>query len=209
MKKQQCSLNKKCLGFSYSMFSPSEFCIHVVGAGQSTLVLRPSVSNIVLVKSLPSVFVDDRSLAPNSIIIDVPYFRLWSSENLNGLFEKVNDTFYRKRALYDDKSMIILEKLDTWQIVRTTTDTNNVTAFDDSTVLVMTNSSAQHPGLIQFDNAEWKELEFDDLPTFDRLPGRNDTYSNYTALSGRNRFKFIPYYIKTIYVRLSPIQYIV
>ena len=183
-----CSLDRSCAGFSYSMFSTDESCSLVYPSENSTsLILKPSSTDQVFLKSGLDILIDDRSRPPKSVIIDLPFSKVWSQENLNGFFLHVGDLVYERESLYktnNDASelkttTISLEQNGDYWIFQSRC------FYGNSTVLAMKNSTAAHPGLLMFDNSSWHEIELNDTDSLDTLPELGNLEPSYAPLLTR------------------------
>ena len=168
------------------MFSPKKWCSLVQKNENSRLILEPSSTYNVFLKSDLDLVVDDRTKAPKSVIIDLPFSKIWSQENLNGYYLHVGDLIYERESLYkatNNKSELVTTTIslerngDTWEF--------NNHHFFGSTVLAMKNSSAAHPGLLIFDNSSWHEIDLNDTDSLDSFPELGNIEPSYAPLFTR------------------------
>ena len=150
------------------------------------VILKPSPTDIVFIKPNINIVVDDRSRAPKSVIIDLPFSKTWSQENLNGYYFHVGDLIYEREALYkatNNEGKVVTTTIslerngDNWGF-------NNRLCFG-STVLAMKNSSAAHPGLLMFDNSPWHEIDLNDTDSLDSFPELGNIEPSYAPLFTR------------------------
>jgi len=166
------------------MFSSKELCSLVYTIDSAKVILKPSPTDIVFIKPNINIVVDDRSRAPKSVIIDLPFSKTWSQENLNGYYFHVGDLIYEREALYkatNNEGKVVTTTIslerngDYWEF-------KNHLNYDNLTVLAMKNSSAAHPGLLVFDDSLWHEIDLDDSDSLDSFPELRNIEPSYAPL---------------------------
>ena len=128
--------------------------------------------------------VDDQSSPPEQILFEHEFTKNWLSENLNGVYYRINST-YEKKSLFDKETNITLQKTDNgWILSKKPKHINETKMIYGKTL-----SKVDHPGLFNFKSndmmshtAKWMERMTEDTYETDNL-------DNYSPINNRHIFK--------------------